>query len=102
MKGSLTRTLSLFLCLSIGMLLLAVCVCYYAAYKNAQAQAIDNAQAMLDDTVQSVQNELTDVMDSAKMLSNESSLYQFIKSDVSRRFDQKQLLASLLKSFTDF
>lgn len=102
MKGSLTRTLSLFLCLSIGMLLLAVCACYYAAYKNAQAQAIDNAQAMLDDTVQSVQNELTDVMDSAKMLSNESSLYQFIKSDVSRRFDQKQLLASLLKSFTDF
>jgi sensor histidine kinase YesM len=102
MKGSLTRTLSLFLFLSILMLLLAVCVCYYAAYKNAEVQAVDHAQALLDDTVQSIQNELTDVMDSAKMLSNESSLYQFIKSDVSRRFDQKQLLQSLLKSFTDF
>ncbi len=102
MRGSLTRTLAFFLLLSILLLLLAVCVCYYAAYMDAKDQAMGHAQSLLKDTVHSIENELSDVTDGAVMLANESSLYQFIRSDVSSRFRQKELLQSLLKSFTDF
>jgi len=101
-KGSLTRTLLQFLLLSILLLLLTAGVCYYAAYQDAAAQAADHARSLLDDTAKAVAVELDDVIDSAQMLSNESSLYQFIKSDVSGRFEQKELLQTLLKSFTDF
>jgi len=102
MKGSLTRTLALFLLLSVLMLILSVGICYYTAYQDARSQAITHATELLSDTAQSIASELDDVITSAQMLSNESSLTQFITADASGRFEQKDFLQALLKCFTDF
>ena len=102
MKGSLTRTLALFLLLSVLILILSVGICYYTAYQDARSQAIGHATELLSDTAQSVASELRDVITSAQMLANESSLAQFIAADASGRFEQKDSLQALLKCFTDF
>jgi|GEM_PF-4461735 len=102
MKGSLTRTLATFLLLSILLLILSVGICYYTAYQDARAQAITHATELLSDTVQSIAMELADVMTSAQMLANESSLNQFVTADATGRFEQKEFLQALLKYFTDF
>ncbi len=102
MKGGLTRTLALFLLLSVLLLLLTTGVCYTVAYRDAEAQAAGHARSQLDDAAKAISMELEDVIEGAQMLANENSIYSFIRADVGGRFEQKELLQTLLKSFTDF